>query len=128
MASRSARKALSVAVDWEEPLRTLNGAVLKRKQATTVVEALVGHQSEFKRTPKYKVEGQSDTTWKQKRYRGTINWVPFVELGLAPSTTSVRWQAFRVGAAIIAGFIFGIFLGMLRDLRRLVAARLAART
>jgi hypothetical protein len=25
---------------------------------------------------------------------------PFVELGLAPSTTSVRWQAFRVGAAI----------------------------
>ncbi len=43
-------------------------------------------------------------------------------------TPWIRTLAIRVGAGLIAGFIFGIFLGMLRDLRRLVAARLAART
>ena len=36
-------------------------------------------QSEFTRTPKYRVEGASDE-WKQKRYRGNVTLVPFIEL------------------------------------------------
>jgi hypothetical protein len=47
--------------------------------AKAVVEALLGHDSEFTRTPKYRVEGAGDE-WKQKRYRGSLNFVPFVEL------------------------------------------------
>jgi cellulose synthase/poly-beta-1,6-N-acetylglucosamine synthase-like glycosyltransferase len=47
-----------------------------------VIEALLGHQSGFKRTPKYKVEGAGDD-WKQKRYKGALDFVPFLELALA---------------------------------------------
>jgi hypothetical protein len=50
--------------------------------AKAVLEAVLGMESEFTRTPKYRVEGASDE-WKQKRYRGTPNLVPFVELALA---------------------------------------------
>lgn len=32
----------------------------------------------------------------------------------------------RVGAGLVAGFMFGIFIGVLRDLRRIISARLAA--
>ena len=43
------------------------------------MEALFGIESEFTRTPKYRVEDAGDE-WKQKRYRGALNFVPFVEL------------------------------------------------
>ncbi|HET7747595.1 MAG TPA: cellulose synthase family protein, partial [Vicinamibacteria bacterium] len=57
------------------------GIGLSVNNAKAVLEALFGHQSEFTRTPKYRVEGASDD-WKQKRYRGSTNWVPWVELAL----------------------------------------------
>jgi len=83
---------------WKGRLKYLPAALavgigISVNNAKAVVEALVGHQSEFKRTPKYKVEGHSDTTWKQKRYRGTINWVPFVELGLGLYFTAMAYYA-----------------------------------
>jgi cellulose synthase/poly-beta-1,6-N-acetylglucosamine synthase-like glycosyltransferase len=55
------------------------GIGLSVNNAKAVVEALLGHDSEFTRTPKYRVEGAGDE-WKQKRYRGSLNFVPFVEL------------------------------------------------
>jgi cellulose synthase/poly-beta-1,6-N-acetylglucosamine synthase-like glycosyltransferase len=57
------------------------GIGLSVNNARAVLEALFGHQSEFTRTPKYRVEKASDE-WKQKRYRGAVNFVPFLELGL----------------------------------------------
>ena len=44
-----------------------------------MIEGLFGKPSEFTRTPKYGIEGASDT-WKQKGYKGKSNWVPYVEL------------------------------------------------
>ena len=55
------------------------GIGLSVNNAKAVIEALLGMDSEFTRTPKYRVEGASDD-WRQKRYRGSLNFVPFVEL------------------------------------------------
>jgi len=55
------------------------GIGLSVNNAKAVIEALLGHGSEFNRTPKYRVETATDD-WKQKRYRGTMSFVPFIEL------------------------------------------------
>jgi cellulose synthase/poly-beta-1,6-N-acetylglucosamine synthase-like glycosyltransferase len=55
------------------------GIGLSVNNAKAVFEALLGMESEFTRTPKYAVEGAGDE-WKQKRYKGTLNFVPFAEL------------------------------------------------
>ncbi len=41
-------------------------------------------------------------------------------------TPWIKQLVIRVGAGLIAGFMLGVFLGVLRDLRRVIAARLAA--
>ena len=53
-------------------------------------------ESEFTRTPKYRVEGAGDE-WKQKRYRGTLNFVPFVELLLGLYFTAMAYYALANG-------------------------------
>ena len=48
-----------------------------------MIEAIVGKKSEFKRTPKYRIENNNDD-WRTKRYvQKRINWIVLVELGLA---------------------------------------------
>ena len=44
-----------------------------------VVEALLGIQSSFKRTPKYRVESRSDRA-RAAKYRRRLGWVPWIEL------------------------------------------------
>jgi len=44
-----------------------------------VIEALIGHWSEFQRTPKYGIQGQTGR-WQWMRYRGIKTWLPALEL------------------------------------------------
>jgi cellulose synthase/poly-beta-1,6-N-acetylglucosamine synthase-like glycosyltransferase len=44
-----------------------------------VLEALVGHQSAFARTPKYNVESRKDKV-RASKYRRRLGWVPWLEL------------------------------------------------
>src|SRR6202035_1920932 len=44
-----------------------------------VVEALVGKQTAFARTPKYKVESKKDKV-RASKYRRRLGWVPWIEL------------------------------------------------
>jgi hypothetical protein len=44
-----------------------------------VLEALLGHQSPFARTPKYRVESRKDKI-RPTQYRRSLGWVPWVEL------------------------------------------------
>lgn len=44
-----------------------------------VLEALIGKQSAFARTPKYRVESKKDKV-RTKKYRRRLGWVPWVEL------------------------------------------------
>ncbi|MBA2502890.1 MAG: glycosyl transferase family 2, partial [Pyrinomonadaceae bacterium] len=51
--------------------------------ARAVLEALLGHKTEFVRTPKYKVEAGKDETWKRKKYKGGRGLLPILELAAA---------------------------------------------
>jgi hypothetical protein len=114
---------------WKSRLKYLPAALavgigISVNNAKAVIEALVGHQSEFKRTPKYKVEAQSDATWKQKRYRGTINWVPFVELAMGLyftamayyAATSDIWGTLPFVCLFQAGFLYSAGLSLFQNL------------
>jgi cellulose synthase/poly-beta-1,6-N-acetylglucosamine synthase-like glycosyltransferase len=57
------------------------GIGLAFSNARAVLEALFGIKTEFVRTPKYKVEGEHDETWKRKKYKRSRGWLPLFELG-----------------------------------------------
>ena len=59
------------------------GIGLSVRNALAVLEALFGVKSEFVRTPKYRVEGNTNTqhNWvKKKSYRKGAGWMPFAEV------------------------------------------------
>jgi cellulose synthase/poly-beta-1,6-N-acetylglucosamine synthase-like glycosyltransferase len=72
------------------------GVGISLSNALAVVEGLYGKSSEFTRTPKYRIEGASDT-WRQKVYKGKANWLPYVELALACYFTFVNLYALTYG-------------------------------
>jgi cellulose synthase/poly-beta-1,6-N-acetylglucosamine synthase-like glycosyltransferase len=83
--------------EWRSRLKYLPavlavGIGLSVNNAKAVVEALLGLDSEFTRTPKYRVEGAGDD-WRLKRYRGNVNFVPFVELALGAYFTIMAYYA-----------------------------------
>jgi len=57
------------------------GIGLSVRNAKAVLEALVGTQSEFTRTPKFSIEGQGGT-WRKKLYRNRAGWMPWLEIAL----------------------------------------------
>ena len=59
------------------------GIGLAFSNARAVLEALMGVQSEFVRTPKYRVEETNDATWKRKKYKRKRGLLPLLELGFA---------------------------------------------
>jgi hypothetical protein len=65
------------------PLVMALGIGLAFSNARAVLEALLGKESEFVRTPKYKVESGTDGTWKRKRYSRKRGWLPLFELSFA---------------------------------------------
>jgi cellulose synthase/poly-beta-1,6-N-acetylglucosamine synthase-like glycosyltransferase len=61
------------------PLLMSLGIGLSINNAKAVLEALFNYTSEFRRTPKYKIERATDS-WRQKSYRAAFNVQPIVEL------------------------------------------------
>ncbi|HEY4579896.1 MAG TPA: cellulose synthase family protein [Candidatus Acidoferrales bacterium] len=57
------------------------GIGLSVRNARAVLEALLGMQSEFVRTPKFSIEGQGGT-WRKKLYRNRAGWMPWLEIAL----------------------------------------------
>ena len=82
---------------WKTRLRYLPavlsvGIGLSVSNAKAVMEAILGIESEFTRTPKYGVELCSDD-WRQKRYRGNVTLVPYIELLLGVYFTFMAYYA-----------------------------------
>ncbi len=75
-------------VDWQRrlllfPVFMAGSMGLAVNNTKAVLEALIGLKSEFKRTPKYRIESAGDD-WKKKRYvQKRIGWIVLVELALA---------------------------------------------
>jgi cellulose synthase/poly-beta-1,6-N-acetylglucosamine synthase-like glycosyltransferase len=103
--------------DWRGRIKYLPavlslGIGLSVNNAKAVIEALLGMESEFSRTPKYRVEGAGDD-WKQKRYRGHVSFVPFLELLLGLQFTATAAYAISNGIWGTLPFIFLFQFGFL---------------
>jgi len=61
------------------PLLMALGIGLTITNTRAVLEALVGKQTDFARTPNYRVESKSDRVG-AKKYRRRLGWVPWIEL------------------------------------------------
>ena len=83
------------------PLMLAVGIGLCISQTRAVVEALIGRETEFVRTPKHGVASRRED-WKKKRYRAMKNLVPFFELFMALYFT----------ATMVVAASFGHFLSM----------------
>ncbi len=69
--------------DWRHRLRVLPmlmalGIGMCLSNAWAVVEGLIGKETSFVRTPKYRIESSADG-WKQKKYRGRGSYLPWIE-------------------------------------------------
>ncbi len=80
------------------------GIGISVNNAIAVLEGLVGRQSEFARTPKYRIEAAGDD-WKTKIYKGKASWVPYVELALACYFTFANLYALTYGLVGTVPFI-----------------------
>jgi cellulose synthase/poly-beta-1,6-N-acetylglucosamine synthase-like glycosyltransferase len=106
------------------------GIGLSVNNAKAVIEAILGHGSEFNRTPKYRVEAATDD-WKQKRYRGTMSFVPFVELVLGIYFSVMAAYAFvnqiygTLPFILIfqCGFLYTAALSLFENMGRLAIVR-----
>ena len=63
------------------PLLMSLGIGLSINNAKAVLEAIFNHVTEFKRTPKYRIEKSSDN-WRNKTYKMGFNWQPIIEIFL----------------------------------------------
>ena len=63
------------------PFVMATGIGLSVRNAQAVLEAIFGKQSEFARTPKFKIEGKSGT-FAAKKYRNKSGWMPYCEIAL----------------------------------------------
>jgi cellulose synthase/poly-beta-1,6-N-acetylglucosamine synthase-like glycosyltransferase len=68
------------------------GIGLSVRNAKAVMEALLGIKSEFVRTPKFSIEGQSGT-FRKKLYRNRAGWMPYLEVALGIYFAVTIWYA-----------------------------------
>ncbi|MHB8532849.1 MAG: cellulose synthase family protein [Solirubrobacteraceae bacterium] len=83
--------------DWRARIKYLPflmsiGIGLSINNTRAVFEALLNKQSEFTRTPKYRIEGNTDE-WVGKRYRQSVAVQPLIELALGLYFTATVFYA-----------------------------------
>jgi cellulose synthase/poly-beta-1,6-N-acetylglucosamine synthase-like glycosyltransferase len=103
--------------DWRSRIKYLPavlsvGIGLSLNNARAVVEALLGQQSEFVRTPKHRVENAGED-WRARRYRGSVSFVPFLEVGLGLYFGVMAWYALQNGIFGTLPFILLFQFGFL---------------
>jgi cellulose synthase/poly-beta-1,6-N-acetylglucosamine synthase-like glycosyltransferase len=87
--------------DWVSRLRYMPflmsiGIGLCVNNTKAVIEALLDKKTEFARTPKYHIEGNSDE-WATKKYRQSVTVQPLIELGLGFYFTATVFYALANG-------------------------------
>jgi hypothetical protein len=121
--------------DWKSRVKYLPavlsvGIGISVNNAKAVLEALFGVESGFRRTPKYRVEGLSDD-WKTKRYKGALDFLPFLELGLAVyfgfmawyALTNDIWGTLPFILIFQAGFLYAAGLSLFQNVAGLALVR-----
>jgi cellulose synthase/poly-beta-1,6-N-acetylglucosamine synthase-like glycosyltransferase len=103
--------------DWKARLKYLPflmsiGIGLCINNTRAVLEALFNKQSEFARTPKYRIEGDADE-WVGKKYRQSVAVQPIVELALGLYFTATVFYAFANGIYGTVPFLVLFQIGFL---------------
>jgi hypothetical protein len=86
------------------------GIGLSVNNSKAVLEALFNHQTEFKRTPKLKIEMKNDR-WTNKKYRGERNLLPILEFLLGMYFTFNIYFAYVNGIYISIPFLMIFQIG-----------------
>jgi cellulose synthase/poly-beta-1,6-N-acetylglucosamine synthase-like glycosyltransferase len=94
------------------PLVMAVGIGLSVRNAKAVIEAIFGVKSDFARTPKFNIDGQSGT-WKKKLYRNRAGWMPYLEIGLGLYFASTIVYAIQNENYATAPFLFLFVWGFL---------------
>jgi cellulose synthase/poly-beta-1,6-N-acetylglucosamine synthase-like glycosyltransferase len=103
---------------WERikyvPVVLSIGIGLCINNARAVIEALIGQESGFTRTPKYGVVKRGDRAWqKQIKYHRKKNWLPLVEVALGGWFTYAIYTAISCGAWMAVPFLLLFQFGFL---------------
>jgi len=61
-----------------------------------VLEAIVGKQTAFARTPKYRIVTKQDKSMAAKKYRKRLGFVPYIELAIGTYFALTVWYAMSV--------------------------------
>ncbi|MBV9342448.1 MAG: glycosyltransferase family 2 protein [Acidobacteria bacterium] len=86
------------------------GIGLTLTNTLAVLEALLGRQTPFARTPKYRVEKKNDVI-RASRYRKRLGWVPWVELLIGSYFALTVYYAFENENYLTVPFLFLFVLG-----------------
>ena len=103
--------------DWRTRIKYLPflmsiGIGLCINNTRAVFEAMLGRQSEFARTPKYRIEGDADE-WVGKKYRQSVAVQPLIELGLGLYFTATVFYALANGIYGTVPFLVLFQIGFL---------------
>ena len=110
-----AQREVGVPSGWSSLIRRLPlmlavGIGLCINQTRAVLEALLGKQTEFVRTPKHGVAARSES-WVKKRYRGAKTLIPYFELLMAGYFILAFFVAVKGGHYVSLPFLFLFFVG-----------------
>jgi cellulose synthase/poly-beta-1,6-N-acetylglucosamine synthase-like glycosyltransferase len=99
------------------PLMAL-GIGLTITNSKAVLEALLGHQSAFARTPKYRVLSRKEKSIAAKKYRKRLGWIPYIELLIGSYFALTVWYAIAnenyITVPFLILFVFGYwYTGMM---------------
>jgi len=92
------------------PLLMALGIGLTVTNTRAVLEALVGKQTAFARTPKYRVESRQDKIG-AKKYRKRLGWVPWIELAIGVYFALAVYYAIDNENYFTVPFLFLFVLG-----------------
>ena len=123
--------------DWKSrliylPMLMSMGIGLSVNNSKAVLEAFFNHKTEFKRTPKFKIEVKKDR-WADKKYKGERNLLPIIELLLGIYFTFNIYFAYinRIYVSIPflmifqIGFFYVAFLSLFQTVwERIVSSKL----
>jgi hypothetical protein len=88
------------------------GVGMSLNNARAVLEAMVNHQSEFARTPKYGIERKKQP-WRSYRYMPLKSILPVIEMGFALYFTYFLWFAITHRQYLSVPFLVLFQLGFL---------------
>ncbi len=92
------------------PLMAL-GIGLTITNSKAVIEALIGKQTAFARTPKYRVLTKQDKTAAAKKYRKRLGWIPYIELLVGTYFALTVWYAIANENYFTVPFLFLFVFG-----------------